>query len=90
MANNNFQDMELDFGFGEDNEVVQESYNAGNSSFSDLFQSKFNSFDPDSIVSGGNNRLKSGMFDIEVEDSDLALGYKNAGPATNPKPGRFM
>lgn len=90
MANNNFQDMELDFGFGEDNEVVQESYNAGNSSFSDLFQSKFNSFDPDSIVSGGNNRLKSGMMDVEVEDSDLALGYKNAGPATNPKPGRFM
>ena len=69
---------------------VQESYNAGNSSFTDLFDSKFNSFDPEAIVSGGNNKLKSGMFDMELEDSDLALGYNNQGPATTPKPGRFF
>ena len=89
MANNDFLNMDLDLDFGED-PVVQESYDPSSSTFSDLFQSKFNSFNPENIVSGGNNRLKSGMFDINVEDSDLALGYKNAGPATTPKPGRFM
>ena len=80
-------DMSVDF---EDGGLVQESYNASSSSFSDLFQSKFNSFDPDSIISGGNNRLKSGMFDMDVEDSDLALAYKQPEPATNPKPGKWM
>lgn len=79
-------DMRFDF----DDDVVQESYDAGSSGFSDLFQGKFNSFNPDAIVSGGANRLKSGMFDLEVEDSDLALAYKNTPPATAPKPGRWM
>lgn len=71
-------------------DTIQESYDAGSSGFTDFFQGKFNSFNPESIVSGGNNRLKSGMFDMDIEDSDLALGYKNAGPATSPKPGRFF
>jgi hypothetical protein len=80
-------DMSVDF---EDGGLVQESYNAGNSSFHDLFDSKFNSFDPDSIISGGNGKLKSGMFDMDVEDSDLALAYKQPEPATSPKPGKWM
>lgn len=84
-----FNDTELDFNF-EDDSVTQESYNAASSSYSDLFQSKFNSFDPESIISGGNNRLKSGMFDMEIEDSDLAIGYNNSAPALSPKPGRFF
>lgn len=77
------------FDFDIETETIQESYDAASSSFSDFFQGKFNSFNPETIVSGGNNRLKSGMFDMDIEDSDLALGYKNAGPATSPKPGRF-
>jgi len=83
------KDFELDFNFGND-DVIQESYDASSSSYTDLFKEKFNSFNPDSIISGGNNKLKSGQFDIDIEDSDLALGYKNNGPATTPKPGRFM
>ena len=70
--------------------VVQESYNAASSRYSDLFGDKFNSFNPEAIVSGGNNSLKAGQFDINIEDSDLALGYKQPEPATSPKPGRFM
>lgn len=81
-------DLNVDGGFGDP--VVQESYNPGSSHFSDLFNDKFNSFNPESIVSGGNNGLKSGQFDINIEDSDLALGYKQPEPATSPKPGRFF
>ena len=77
------------FDFDMREETIQESYDAASSSFSDFFQGKFNSFNPETIISGGNNSLKSGMFDMDIEDSDLALGYKNAGPATSPKPGRF-
>lgn len=84
-----FKDMDLDFDFGGDT-VTQESYDANSSSYSDFFEGKFNSFNPESIISGGNNKLKSGMFAIDVEDSDLAIGYKNSAPATNPKPGRFF
>lgn len=80
-------DMSIDFG---DGAVVQESYNAASSSFSDLFDGKFNSFDPDAIISGGNNRLKSGMFAMDIEDSDLAIAYSQPTPALSPKPGRFM
>lgn len=69
--------------------VVQESYNASQSRYSDLFQAKFNGFDPANIVTG-NNGLQSGQFDINIEDSDLAIGYKQPEPATSPKPGRFM
>ena len=81
-------DMSIDFGGTPD--IVQESYNPASSGYTDLFGEKFNSFDPDSIISGGNNRLKSGMFAMEVEDSDLALGYKHPDNPTSPKPGRFM
>lgn len=70
--------------------VVQESYDAASSRYNDLFNDKFNSFNPESIVSSGNNSLKPGQFDINIEDSDLALGYKQPEPATSPKPGRFM
>lgn len=77
------------FDFDIETEAIQESYDAASSSFADFFQGKFNSFNPETIISGGNNSLKSGMFDMDIEDSDLALGYKNAGPATSPKPGRF-
>lgn len=77
------------FDFDIETKAIQESYDAASSSFSDFFQGKFNSFNPETIISGGNNSLKSGMFDMDIEDSDLALGYKNAGPATSPKPGRF-
>ena len=31
-----------------------------------------------------------GQFDINVEDSELAIGYKQPEPATEPKPGRFQ
>ena len=77
------------FDFDIETKTIQESYDAASSGFSDFFQGKFNSFNPETIISGGNNSLKSGMFDMDIEDSDLALGYKNAGPATSPKPGRF-
>lgn len=82
-----------DFSFDpyDDAGVVQESaYNAAGSRYSDLFGEKFNSFNPEAIVSGGNNSLKPGQFDINVEDSDLAIGYKQPEPATAPKPGRFQ
>lgn len=77
------------FDFDMEMDTIQESYDPGSSGFSDFFEGKFNSFNPESIVSDGNNRLKSGMFDMDIEDSDLALGYKNQGPAVSPKPGRF-
>jgi hypothetical protein len=79
----------FDFSLDDTDDIVTESYDAGSSSFKDLFDEKFTSFNPETIVSGGNNRLKSGMFDLEIEDSDLAIGYKNAGPATSPKIGRW-
>lgn len=74
----------------QDAEVTQESYMASSSRYSDLFNEKFTQFNPDAIVSGGNNRLQSGQFDMDIEDSDLALGYKQPEPATSPKPGRFF
>jgi hypothetical protein len=85
-------DFTIDFEDGAMTEdgMVQESYDAGSSSFHDLFDSKFNSFNPDSIISNGNGHLKSGQFDLDVEDSDLALAYKQPEPATSPKPGRWM
>ena len=71
------------FGFNfdvDDNETIQESaYNANSSSYKDLFEEKFTSFDPENIVSSGNNK-----------GSDLAIGYKNDPPATDPKIGRWM
>lgn len=74
--------------FGED--MFQEAYNPGNSGYTDPFGDKITGYQPENIVSAGNNALKSGMFDMDVEDSSLALGYKNNGPATTPKPGSFM
>lgn len=82
-----------DMVFAEDtNEVVQESYNPNNSGFKDLFEEKFTSFDPQAIVSSGNNKLKSGLFDMEVEETpDIALGYKkNDNPLSPGRPGRFF
>lgn len=85
------QDFSFDpFDTSAEGAFVQEEYNAASSRYSDLFGDKFNSFNPETIVSGGNNSLKSGQFDIDIEDSDLALGYKQPEPATSPKPGRFM
>lgn len=80
----------IDFGYNTNPEMIQESYDAASSRFSDLMDGKFNSFNPDSIVSSGNNQLKSGVWDSDIEDSPLALGYKNSAPAVTPKPGRFM
>lgn len=75
----------------EESPVIQEAaYNAASSRYADLFGAKFNSFNPEAIVSGGNNSLKAGQFDINVEDSDLAIGYRQPEPATEPKPGRFQ
>lgn len=89
--------MDMNFNFDIDgaraaDDLYQESaYNAGNSSYRDFMEEKFTSFDPEAIVSGGNNKLKSGQFDIDIEDSDLALGYNNDGPALEPqRPGRFF
>lgn len=81
----------FDFDLGEDTDapVVQESVDAGSNGYTDLFGAKFNSFNPDTIISGNNN-LKSGMFDMDIEDSDLKIGYNNSGAATTPKPGRFV
>lgn len=86
--NNMFDEYGYDYDFEDD--TVQESYNPSSSHFKDLFDSAFNSFDPDAIIAGGNNRLKSGQFDMEIEESDLAIGYVQPTPATTPKPGRFM
>lgn len=82
---------DFDFDFGEDT-TIQESYNAGNSSYKDLFDEKFTSFDPDKIVADGANHLKSGMFSQEVEETpELALGYKKNDTPLEPKrPGRFF
>lgn len=79
----------FDFDMGDDSELVQESVVSGSTGFSDLFGQKFESINPDTIIAG-NNSLKSGMFDMDIEDSDLKIGYKNTSPATSPKPGRFM
>lgn len=86
---------ERDFGFaptfdGNDTITQESAYNAASSRYSDLFEGKFNSFNPEAIVTGGNNALKSGLSDIDIEESELALGYKQPEPATAPKPGRFF
>ena len=80
---NIFEEYDMDFGSFDD-EPVQEAYNPGSSHFKDLFDSAFNSFDPEAIIAGGNNRLKSGQFDMDIEDSDLAIGYVQPTPATTP------
>ena len=50
---------DLDFDFGSD-EVTQESYDAASSGFKDFFDEKFTSFNPEAIVSGGNNNVLNG------------------------------
>lgn len=82
---------DLDFDFGSE-EVTQESVTPGSSGYSDLFNEKFTQFNPEAIISGGNNKLKSGMFSMEVEETpDLSLGYKKNDTPLEPKrPGRFM
>lgn len=84
----------MDFGFGtpeptEDTTPVQESYDAGSSGYKDLFDGKFNSFDPANVASG-NNSLKSGQFPDMIEDGPNAIGYKNNPPGFDPKPGKFF
>jgi len=82
---------DFEYGFDLDNGATyQESYDAASSSYKDLFDSKFNSFNPETIISGGNGKLKSEQFDIDIEDSDLALGYKQEKEATTPKIGRWF
>lgn len=83
------------FGTTGTEETVQESYDAASSSYSDLFGAKFDSFNPETIVSQGNNQLKGDGFGLdlgggELEASDLALGYKNSAPAMTPNPGKFF
>jgi len=85
-----FNEMDLDFDF-ENDTVTQESYDASSSGYKDLFDEKFTSFNPEAIISGGNNKLKSGMFSMEVEESDLAWSYKKNDTPLEPKrPGRFF
>lgn len=83
---------DFEFNFGSDSQTVQESYDAASSGYKDLFEEKFTSFQPETIISGGNNKLKSGMFDMEIEqDNDLSIGYKRNEPPLEPKrPGRFF
>ena len=86
---------ERDFGFtpsfdGNDQITQEAAYNAASSRYSDLFDAKLTSFNPEAIVTGGNNQLKSGLSDMEIEESDLKLGYRQPEPATDPKPGRFF
>lgn len=69
--------------------VVQEGYDAASSPYKDLFDEKFNSFDAADIVTG-NNTLKSGVSDMDLEDSNVAIGYKNDAPGFSPKPGKFF
>lgn len=70
-------------------DVVQEGYDAASSPYKDLFDEKFNSFDAADIVTG-NNTLKSGVSDMDLEDSNVAIGYKNDAPGFSPKPGKFF
>ena len=72
------------------NNLFNEAYNPGSSSYTDLFNAKFDSFDPENIVSSGNNALKSGLTDMDYESGNLAYGLKNPPPATDPKPGKFF
>lgn len=73
-------------------EAIQEAYNASSSGYKDLFDGKFNSFDSSAIVSQGNNALKTGSesTDMDLEQGNLALGYKNSAPGFSPKPGKFF
>lgn len=82
---------DFEFDFDSTDGTVQESYDAASSGFKDLFDEKFTSFNPEAIISGTNNKLKSGMFDMEIENSDLAIGYKKNDKPLEPKrPGRFF
>lgn len=86
------QDFEYGFSLNDGATPYQESYDAGSSGYKDLFDSKFNSFNPESIISGGNSKLKSGVTDIDLEEnSDTAYGYKkNNEPLTPKTPGRWF
>lgn len=89
MADKMINDLDFDFGA---NEVTQESVMPGSTGFTDLFQEKFTPFNPEAIISGGNNKLKSAMFSMEVEETpDISLGYKKNDTPLEPKrPGRFF
>jgi len=83
---------DFDFDFSSDTSAVQESYDAASSGFKDLFDEKFTSFNPEAIISSGNNKLNSGMFDMEIESTpDISFGYKkNDTPLEPRRPGRFF
>ena len=83
---------ELGFNFDDAaTDTFQESVVGGSTGFSDLFNEKFTSFNPEAIISSGNNGLKSGIFSMELEESSEALGYKkNDHPLEPARPGRFM
>lgn len=81
---NNIFETEYDF-----SGPVQESYNISSSRYTDLFNAAFTPFSPDTIINGNNN-LKSGQFDMDIEDSDLKLGYINPIPSSPLPPARFQ
>lgn len=83
---------DFEFNFDSNDQTIQESYDPSTSGFKDLFDGKFTSFQPETIISGGNNKLKSGMFDMNIEeDDDISIGYKRNEPPLEPKrPGRFF
>ena len=77
MADNRIID-DLGFNFEDNAEVTQESYNANNSGFSDLFQEKFTSFNPEAIISGGNNKIKGNPLILRVFLCRTALVRNNS------------
>lgn len=81
-------DMSLDFSM-DDGTPVQESFTGTAGSFSDFMNGKFMAFDPDNILSGG--AMKSGMFPIDIEDSDMAINYnwQGKGDPGLARPGRL-
>ena len=73
---------DMNFFGGSQPETIQESYNAGSSSYKDLFEGKFNSFDPANVVTG-NNSLKSGQFLKEVEEGSSINNFKQLHTVVN-------
>ena len=63
-------------------EVTQESYMASSSRYSDLFNEKFTQFNPDAIVSGGNNvcRAASSIWRSRNLISHLATSSRSRQP----------
>jgi hypothetical protein len=79
----------IDFDF-DNNDIFQESFAGTAGSFTDFLGGKFDSFDPDTII--GAPAMKSGLFAMDLEDTDLALRYdfSNQGETLVPRPGRMF